>query len=225
LRGSDHQITQSAFENDHPGYGPFIVPELVESAARTEDTALLSSALTWISDRTRATATDWSLGIESRIHALLSDGADADGFYEQSIEHLRRTRVRTELARAHLLYGEWLRRRQRRVDAREQLSAALDMFETMGMAAFAARARRELSATGATVRRRTAETRGSLTPQEHQIAQLARDGCRILKSAHTCSSVRAQLSGTCARCSGSSASARGRNYKDRDALVLPQVTP
>jgi DNA-binding CsgD family transcriptional regulator len=167
---------QSAFEHDHPGYGPFIVPELVEAAARTEDTALLSSALTWISDRTRATPTDWSLGIEARIRALLSDGADADAFYERSIEHLRRTRVRTELARAHLLYGEWLRRRQRRVDAREQLSAALDMLETMGMAAFAARARRELSATGATVRRRTAETRDSLTPQERQIAHLARDG-------------------------------------------------
>jgi DNA-binding CsgD family transcriptional regulator len=169
-------VVVSAFEDDHPGYGPFIVPELVEAAARTEDTALLSSAHTWISDRTRVTPTDWSLGIEARIRALLSDGADADGFYTQSIEHLRRTRVRTELARGHLLYGEWLRRRQRRVDAREQLATALDMLETMSMAAFAGRARRELSATGATVRRRTAETRDRLTPQELQISQLARDG-------------------------------------------------
>ena len=152
------------------------MPELAEAAARTEDAALLSTTLTWISDRTCATPTDWSLGIEARIRALLGDGAEADGFYRESIEHLRHTRVRTELARGHLLYGEWLRRRQRRVDAREHLATALDMFETMSMAAFAGRARRELSATGATVRRRTAESRDSLTPQEFQIAQLARDG-------------------------------------------------
>ena len=169
-------VARPAFEHDHPGYGPFIVPELAEAAARTEDTVLLSSALTWISDRTCATPTGWSLGIEARLRALLSDGAEADGFYTQSIEQLRRTRVRTELARGHLLYGEWLRRRQRRVDAREHLATALDMLEKMRMAAFAGRARRELSATGATARRRTAETRDSLTPQELQIAQLAREG-------------------------------------------------
>jgi DNA-binding CsgD family transcriptional regulator len=104
------------------------------------------------------------------------DGPKADGFYRQSIERLRRTRVRSELARAHLLYGEWLRRQHRRVDAREQLSTAHHMFEMMGMAAFAARARRELLATGATVRRRTVETRDDLTPQELEIARLAGDG-------------------------------------------------
>jgi DNA-binding CsgD family transcriptional regulator len=165
-----------AFGFDHPGYGPFIVPELAEAAARTGDTALLSSALAWITERTAVTPSDWSLAIEARIRALMSDGPDADGFYRQSIERLRRTRVRAELARAHLLYGEWLRRQRRRVDAREQLTTAHGMFQIMGMAAFAGRARRELLATGATVRKRTVETWDDLTAQECQIAQLARDG-------------------------------------------------
>ena len=143
---------RSAFERDLAGFGPFVVPELVEAAARSGDGAQLSSALDWISERTREMPSEWSLGIEARIRALLSDGPDADGLYRKSIEHLGRTRIRTELARAHLLYGEWLRRHQRRADARGQLSAAHEMLETMGMAAFAARARRELLATGATVR-------------------------------------------------------------------------
>ena len=165
-----------AFEGDHAGYGPFVVPELAEAAARTGDAAVLASAHRWIIKRTCAMPTDWSLGIEARIRALQSDGSDADAHYRQSVEHLRRTRVRTELARTHLLYGEWLRRQHRRVDAREQLSVAHDMLEVMGLAAFAARARRELAATGATARRRVVETRDDLTPQERQIARLARDG-------------------------------------------------
>ncbi len=165
-----------AFVRDQAGYGPFVVPELAEAAARTGDRSLLFSALAWLGERTRETPSDWSLGIEARIRALLSDRSDADRSYRQSIEHLSRTRVRVELARGHLLYGEWLRRHQRRVDAREQLSTAHDMLEMMGIATFAARARRELLATGGVVRKRTVEARDEFTPQERQIAQLARDG-------------------------------------------------
>jgi len=170
------ESARCAFEADHAGYGPFVVPELAEAAARTGDAASLTSAHAWILKRTSATPTAWSLGVEARIRALQSDGADAEALHRQSVEHLRHTRVRTELARAHLLYGEWLRRRQRRVDAREQLVRAHEMFQVMGLGAFAERARRELAATGVTTRRRVAETRDDLTPQERQIAQLARDG-------------------------------------------------
>jgi DNA-binding CsgD family transcriptional regulator len=106
----------------------------------------------------------------------LSDGAAADERYREAIERLSRTRMRSELARAHLLYGEWLRRKNRRVDAREQLRAAHEMLVTIGMDAFAERARQELEATGEKVRRRTVETRDDLTAQERQIARLARDG-------------------------------------------------
>ena len=117
-----------------------------------------------------------ALGIEARCRALLSDGAAAERLYREAIDRLGRTRLRPELARAHLLYGEWLRREGRRVDAREQLRTAHDMFAAIGMEAFAERARRELIATGEKVRKRSVETRDQLTPQEEQIARLARDG-------------------------------------------------
>jgi DNA-binding CsgD family transcriptional regulator len=120
--------------------------------------------------------TDWALGLDARLHALVSDGEAAESRYRDAIDRLGRTRVRMELARAHLLYGEWLRRENRRVDARAQLGTAHDMFSSMGADGFTDRARRELLATGATVRRRTVETRGELTAQEAQIARLARDG-------------------------------------------------
>jgi DNA-binding CsgD family transcriptional regulator len=164
------------FERDQMGYGPFIVPELAEAASRTGDTALLRAALDWMSERTRVTPTDWALGIEARVRAFLSEGGAAEPLYGESIERLGRTRVRRELARGHLLYGEWLRRENRRVDAREQLHTAHEMLATMGIDAFAERARRELLATGETVRKRTVETRDELTAQEAQIARLARDG-------------------------------------------------
>ena len=133
-----------AFERDHLGFGRLVVAELAEAAARTGDVALVQAALDWLSERTRATPTEWALGIEARVRALLSDGQAADGCYRESIERLGRTRVRAELARSHLLYGEWLRRQGRRMDAREQLRTARDMLDAMGMAAFAERARREL---------------------------------------------------------------------------------
>src|SRR5262249_45126057 len=116
----------AGFERDPIGYGPLIVPELAEAAARTGDMALARAALQYLSERPRVRPTDWVLGIEARVRALLSDGDDADGHYRESIERLGRTRVRAELARSHLLYGEWLRRQRRRVDARAQLPAAPD---------------------------------------------------------------------------------------------------
>ncbi|HWM01418.1 MAG TPA: LuxR C-terminal-related transcriptional regulator [Actinophytocola sp.] len=115
-------------------------------------------------------------GIEARVRALLSNGAEAEGCHRESIERLSRTRVRAQLARAHLLYGEWLRRENRRLDAREQLRTAHEMLAAMGAAAFAERARRELLATGETVRKRVSETTTALTAQEAQVARLARDG-------------------------------------------------
>ena len=128
------------------------------------------------SRRRPAGGTDFALGIEARSRALLSDGTGAHDLYREAIERLSRTRLRPELARAHLLYGEWLRREGRRVDAREQLRTAHHLFDAIGMEAFAERARRELLATGERARKRCPGTRGELTPQEEQIARLARDG-------------------------------------------------
>ncbi len=133
-------------------------------------------ALDRLSQTTAASGTDWALGIEARSRALLSEGEAAEALYRQAIERLERTRVRVELARAHLLYGEWLRRERRRLDAREQLRTAHKLFTEFGMEAFAERARVELEATGEHARKRTVETRDDLTPQEAQIARLAADG-------------------------------------------------
>jgi DNA-binding CsgD family transcriptional regulator len=150
--------------------------ELVEAAARSDAPELASEALEQLSETTRASGTNWALGVEARSRALLSEGDAAEQLYREAIERLARTRVRVELARARLVYGEWLRREHRRADAREQLRAAHEMFTEMGVEGFAERARRELQATGETARRRTEGTRSVLTPQEAQIAQLARDG-------------------------------------------------
>jgi ATP/maltotriose-dependent transcriptional regulator MalT len=161
---------------DALGSGPHFIPEVLEAASRTGDVQLLGAALEWLVERTRVTPTDWALGIEARARALLSEGDAAESLHRESIERLARTRLRVELARSHLLYGEWLRRERRRADAREQLHTAHDMLDTMGVEAFAERARRELLATGETARKRTVETRDELTVQEAQIARLARDG-------------------------------------------------
>jgi DNA-binding CsgD family transcriptional regulator len=150
--------------------------ELIEPATRTGRTDLATDALNRLARKARAAGTDWALGIEARSRALLSEGDRAEGLFREAIGHLGRTRVRAELARTHLLYGEWLRREGRRVDARAQLRAALDQFVSMGMEAFAERARKELLATGEKARKRTVETRDDLTAQERQIAQLACDG-------------------------------------------------
>jgi DNA-binding CsgD family transcriptional regulator len=154
----------------------WVLPELVEATARVQDTASARDALERLAETTQPSANDFALGIEARCRALLSNGAIAERLYQDAIERLGRTRLRPELGRAHLLYGEWLRRENRRVDARVHLHQAHDLFTAIGMEAFAERARVELRATGETVRKRTAETRDDLTPQEQQIAGLARDG-------------------------------------------------
>jgi DNA-binding CsgD family transcriptional regulator len=165
-----------AFDSDPVAFRTLIVSEVAEAASRTGDLVLVKTTLDWLSERTRAVPAEWALGIEARIRALLSEGDAAETLYRESIEHLGRTRVRAELARSRLLYGEWLRRENRRVDAREQLRTAHEMLVGMGVDGFADRARRELLATGERARKRTVETREDLTPQEAQIARLARDG-------------------------------------------------
>jgi DNA-binding CsgD family transcriptional regulator len=165
-----------AFDRDPVGFGPLVVPELAEAASRTGDTALLASAVDWMTERAQVSRDDWALGIEARLRALQSDGEAAENFYRASIEHLSRTRIGVELARSRLLYGEWLRREARRTDARGHLRTAHEMLTAMGVQAFAGRAGRELLATGEIVRKRTVQTRDELTAQEAQIARLARDG-------------------------------------------------
>lgn len=164
------------FERDHAGYGPFLAPELAEAAARTGDAALLASVHAWVRERALVTQSPWALGVEARVRALMSRDDAAEEAYREAIERLAATWLRPELARSHLLYGEWLRREGRRVDAREQLRSAHALFVETGMDGFAARARRELRATGEKVRKRAAATSDELTAQELQIAQLARDG-------------------------------------------------
>jgi DNA-binding CsgD family transcriptional regulator len=165
-----------AFQPDPIGYGSLLLPELAEAASRTSDRALLESALEWISERTRAISSGWASGIGACVRALLSEGEVAERLYRQSIAHLAGTRMRLELARTHLLYGEWLRRERRRLDARKHLRTALEAFTSMGAEAFARRAERELLATGEHARKRTVDTLDQLTPQEAQIARLAADG-------------------------------------------------
>jgi DNA-binding CsgD family transcriptional regulator/tetratricopeptide (TPR) repeat protein len=150
--------------------------ELVEAAARCGRPEAAGEALERLAEMARASRTDWVLGVDARARALVADSTDAGDLYGHALEHLGRTPFRTELGRAHLLFGEWLRRRGRRVDAREHLHAAHDILTAIGMEAFAERARNELLATGERARKRTAVPRDDLTAQELQIARLARDG-------------------------------------------------
>jgi ATP/maltotriose-dependent transcriptional regulator MalT len=150
--------------------------ELLEAATRTGDLGRAADALKRLSAMAQASGTDWALGLEARSRALLCDGDEAEGLHLEAIQRLGRTRIRSELARAHLLYGEWLRRENRRVDARRQLRTAHEMLTEMGIEGFAQRARQELMATGETVRKRTVDTAVDLTPQEVQIARLACNG-------------------------------------------------
>ncbi len=152
------------------------LPELAEAAARAGNPGLAREALERLAEVTQPCGTDVALGVEARSRALLSYGIAADDLYRVAIDRLARTRLRPELARAHLLYGEWLRREGRRADAREHLRMAYDLFTAIGMEAFAERTGRELVATGEKVRKRSPDTREELTPQEEQIARLARDG-------------------------------------------------
>jgi DNA-binding NarL/FixJ family response regulator len=150
--------------------------ELIEAAVRTRKPDVAAGALEQVMAATAPSITDWGRGIQARCRALVSEGESAERLHHEAIETLARTRRRPDLARAHLLYGEWLRRENRRVDARVQLRIAHDQFASIGMEAFAERARKELQATGEQARKRTVETRDDLTAQERQIARLARDG-------------------------------------------------
>ena len=167
---------RSACEYDDLGLFGFSLVEVVEAAARSGAREEAATALRQLEERTSALGTDWALGVGAWSRALLTDGQSADSLYRESIDRLARSRIAIHLARAQLVYGEWLRRENRRVDAREQLRAAHGAFSTAGAEAFAERARRELVATGETARSRTDDTRGVLTAQEAQIATLARDG-------------------------------------------------
>ena len=167
---------QSASNRDEIMVSVWSLPELVEAAVRCGQRDVANAAVESLSERTRAARTELALGIEARSRALVSEGVLADQLYREAIERLGRSRLAFELARAHLLYGEWLRRDRRRLDARNQLRLARDMFTSMGAEAFAERAGRELLATGETARKRTVESRDELTAQETQIARLARDG-------------------------------------------------
>jgi DNA-binding CsgD family transcriptional regulator len=171
-----YDAARRAFEQDLPGYLQFVVPEVAEAASRTGDDALLRALADRMSERMTPTPGDWALGLELRVRALASAADAAEPLYRESIACLERTRLRSELARGHLLYGEWLRREGRRVDARDELRVAREMLLAMGADAFAERARHELLATGEKVRKRREDTRDELTPQEMHIAQLARDG-------------------------------------------------
>ena len=163
---------QACEHEDVMAYGWALV-ELIEAGVRDGQPAEAAAALDRLSERTQASGTEWALGIEARCRGLLLDD---ESLYRESIERLARSRAVAELARSRLLYGEWLRRENRRTDAREVLRAAHESFSHMGAEAFAERARRELLATGETVRRVTADTRDALTPQEVQVARLAREG-------------------------------------------------
>ena len=150
--------------------------ELIEAASRSGAPGHAASALERLTEDTAVAGTDWGLGIAARSRALLTDGDAAESLYREAIERLGRTRLAPELARAHLLYGEWLRRQHRRLDARAQLRTAHELFTDLGVEAFAERARLELQATGERARKRTVDTRDKLTPQETQIARLAAEG-------------------------------------------------
>ena len=157
-------------------FADWALVELVEAAVRSAVPERAAGAVQRLSGIARACGTDWALGAEARSRALVSDGAAAENLYREAIDRFGRTRLRVDLARAHLLYGEWLRRQRRRRDARDQLGRAYEIFDSVGAAAFAERARIELRATGGHARQHTTETPDTLTAQEALIARLAGDG-------------------------------------------------
>jgi DNA-binding CsgD family transcriptional regulator/tetratricopeptide (TPR) repeat protein len=165
----------AAYEMEIPNGTGWALVELVEAAVRNRQPDVARDAMEQLPKHTLEDS-DWAMGLEARCRALVTEGSEAEQWYRDAVERLGRTPFRTELARAHLLYGEWLRREGRRVDARQQLARAFELFSAMGAEAFAERARRELMATGEKVRKRNVTTHNELTPQEEHIARLARDG-------------------------------------------------
>ncbi len=170
------QCALVVFQNDAPYFGAQVLPELIEAAARCGETGLAGAALGRLAERALATGTPLALGLLARSRALLASDTDAEPLYEEAVKHLEQCRSVPQLARAHLVYGEWMRRQRRRRDARERLRTAHDMFTAMGAGAFAERARVELLATGERARQRSAGTAEELTPQEAQIARLVSEG-------------------------------------------------
>jgi DNA-binding CsgD family transcriptional regulator len=157
-------------------FASWALAELIEAAARSAVPARAAGALQRLAGIARSCGTDWALGTEARSRALVSDGKDAESLYREAIDHLGRTLLRVELGRAHLVYGEWLRRQRRRRGARDQLASAHEIFLSVGAAAFAERARIELRASGGQARERVVEAGDPLTAQEALIARLAGDG-------------------------------------------------
>jgi DNA-binding CsgD family transcriptional regulator len=173
----DQALSAAERADEHPGSAATLVlPELIEAACRSGKTERAVSALGRLTRAARSSGTDWAVGMQARSQALLSDGRTADGLYQEAIERFGLAGRPQSLARARLIYGEWLRREGRRVDAREQLRRAHAMLTELGLDAFAARACRELLATGESVRKRSAGSESELTPQEAQIARLAGEG-------------------------------------------------
>jgi len=164
------------YENDAPGQGNLLLPDVVEAAARTGDPATASAALARLTERASLSGTPWALGVLARSRALMADDEQAEVLYREAVKHLADTAIVTEQARTHLLFGEWLSRRRRRPDARTQLRTAYEMFTDMGAAGFAERARLELLAAGEHARKRGAHAAYDLTPQEKQVAVLAAGG-------------------------------------------------
>src|SRR3954447_24773913 len=164
------------FADDPPGFGNRILPEVVEAGARAGDRVAAENALARLAERATASGTSWALGMLARSRALLAADEDAEILYREALEHLHRTSVRTEVARAHLLYGEWLRRRRRRRDAQEQLRTAYDMFDMMGASAFAARTRAEQLAAGGSPPESGQRQTFDLTSQEMHVCRLAAGG-------------------------------------------------
>jgi DNA-binding CsgD family transcriptional regulator len=176
VRSASHRLPSSA-RSRLSVRGAWQALEVAEAAVRCGQTGLAADAVAKLARVTSASGSDWARGVEARCRALINEGQAAEDMYRESIERLGRTRLRPDLARAHLLYGEWLRRERRPTDARTELRVSYDMFEEMGMEGFAERARRELEATGETRRQRTVATNPQmLTAQEAQIARMARDG-------------------------------------------------
>ena len=175
----DEALEQAQHASEQPSelyITAFALPELIEAAVRTGGDRLAADALARLTEATAAAASDWALGVGARSRALVNHDQGAEDSYREAVDRLGLTRIRPDLARAHLVYGEWLRRQNRRSDGRDQLRRAYDMFSEMGMLGFAERALHELRATGETVRKRQDETRNDLTPQEEHIARLALEG-------------------------------------------------
>jgi DNA-binding CsgD family transcriptional regulator len=166
----------AVFEEDPPTNGNLVLPLLIEAAVRTGDRAGVAKALARLEERAPLAGTPWALGTLALGRALTADGDDAEKFYQESVDQLGQGPLALEQARSRLLFGEWLRRRKRRSDARKQLRAAYESFDAFGAVPYAERARIELLTTGETARKRTEETRFDLTPRERQVASMAASG-------------------------------------------------